>query len=161
MLLRCHPVQVTSIERFLRFHIQCCESFRLTKLPACSAAAGVPILTQTIILDMGGLSPMKHFTLTVRNFLHALSQIDQVWQTGWMEGAEATPGGRSGTKGGGEAELASWPSCRLQLVNAHSAHSVWAKRSLPTCQLGGSHSSLVPCPLPCRTTSLSTWAACS
>ena len=71
-------VQVTSIDRFLRYHIQCCESFRLTKLPACSAAAGRDILTQTIILDMSGLSPMKHFTLTVRNFLHTLSQVDSV-----------------------------------------------------------------------------------
>lgn len=33
---------------------------------------------QTIILDMQGLSPMKHFTLTVQRFLHTLSTIDQV-----------------------------------------------------------------------------------
>jgi len=70
--------QVTTIERFLRYHIQCCESFRQVKLPACSAAAGRPILTQTIILDMSGLSPTRHFTLTVQRFLHTLSQIDSV-----------------------------------------------------------------------------------
>lgn len=73
---------MTSIDRFLRYHIQCCESFRLIKLPACSAAAGRPILTQVIILDMSGLSPMRHFTLTVRNFLHTLSQVDAVSQGG-------------------------------------------------------------------------------
>lgn len=129
------PPQVISIDRFLRHHIQSCESFRTVKLPACSAAAGRPILTQvcmaccwathvlvyltvaaapaaaaqqqqqqsspaagshlsplfwffnplllcccpqTIILDMQGLSPMKHFTLTVQRFLHTLSTIDQV-----------------------------------------------------------------------------------
>lgn len=72
-----HMLQVTSIDRFLRHHIQCCESFRTVKLPACSAAAGRPILTQTIILDMQGLSPMKHFTPTVQRFLHTLSTIDQ------------------------------------------------------------------------------------
>jgi hypothetical protein len=71
-------LQVSSIDRFLRFHIQCCESFRQVKLPACSAATGRPILTQTIILDMSGLSPMRHFTLTVQKFLHTLSQIDSV-----------------------------------------------------------------------------------
>lgn len=70
--------QVTTIERFLRYHIQCCESFRQVKLPACSAAAGRPILTQTIILDMSGLSPTRHLTLTVQRFLHTLSQIDSV-----------------------------------------------------------------------------------
>lgn len=69
-------LKVTTIERFLRYHIQCCESFRQVKLPACSAAAGRPILTQTIILDMSGLSPTRHFTLTVQRFLHTLSQID-------------------------------------------------------------------------------------
>lgn len=74
----CLVVQVSSLDRFLRFHIQCCESFRQVKLPACSAAAGRPILTQTIILDMSGLSPMRHFTLTVQKFLHTLSQVDSV-----------------------------------------------------------------------------------
>ncbi|KAF8060624.1 ALAAT2 [Scenedesmus sp. PABB004] len=69
--------QVTSIDRFLRYHVQQCEAFRTRKLPACSAAAGRPILTQTIILDMAGLSPGCHFTLTVKRFLETLSQLDQ------------------------------------------------------------------------------------
>lgn len=79
-------VQVTTIDRFLRYHIQCCESFRQIKLPACSAAAGRPILTQTIILDMSGLSPMRHFTITVQKFLHVLSQVDSVSKNRGKEG---------------------------------------------------------------------------
>lgn len=66
------------MDRFLQHHIQQCEAFRRLKLPACSAAAGRTILQQTIILDMQGLSPTRHFTLTVKNFLQRLSQLDQV-----------------------------------------------------------------------------------
>jgi hypothetical protein len=75
---RVPSLQVTTLERFLHYHIQCSERFRMEKLPACSVAAGRPILTQTIILDMSGLSPLKHFTLTVQKFLHTLSQVDSV-----------------------------------------------------------------------------------
>lgn len=71
-------LQVTTMERFLQHHVQQCEAFRRLKLPACSAAAGRSILQQTIILDMEGLSPTRHFTLTVKNFLQKLSQLDQV-----------------------------------------------------------------------------------
>lgn len=66
------------MDRFLLHHVQQCEAFRRLKLPACSAAAGRTILQQTIILDMAGLSPTRHFTLTVKNFLQRLSQLDQV-----------------------------------------------------------------------------------
>lgn len=71
-------LQVTTTERFINYHIQQCEAFRCHKLPACSAAAGRTILTHTIILDMEGLSPVKHFTLTVKRFLETISQVDQV-----------------------------------------------------------------------------------
>jgi hypothetical protein len=95
----------------------------MEKLPACSVAAGRPILTQTIILDMSGLSPLKHFTLTVQKFLHTLSQVDQVrgggrevdqvdqvgggggrWTrwTRWEGGEGGGPGGPG--EGGGEEE---------------------------------------------------------
>lgn len=38
------------------------------------------MLTHTIILDMAGLSPTRHFTLTVKHFLENISRIDQVRQ---------------------------------------------------------------------------------
>jgi hypothetical protein len=76
----CHHLQVTTIERFTNYHIQQSEAFRCHKLPACSAAAGRSILTHTIILDMAGLSPTRHFTLTVKHFLESISKIDQVRQ---------------------------------------------------------------------------------
>lgn len=66
------------MDRFLQHHVQQCDAFRRFKLPACSAAAGREILTHVIILDMEGLSPTRHFTLTVKNFLKRLSQLDQV-----------------------------------------------------------------------------------
>jgi hypothetical protein len=65
----------------------------MEKLPACSVAAGRPILTQTIILDMSGLSPLKHFTLTVQKFLHTLSQVDQV-----RGGGATSAGGLAGSR---------------------------------------------------------------
>eukprot|EP00879_Flechtneria_rotunda_P022531 GHRR01023787.1.p1 GENE.GHRR01023787.1~~GHRR01023787.1.p1 ORF type:complete len:308 (+),score=95.99 GHRR01023787.1:515-1438(+) len=70
-------MKVTTMERFVQYHIQQCESFRKVKLPACSAAAGRTILTTTIILDLAGLSPTRHFTLTVKRFLETVSLIDQ------------------------------------------------------------------------------------
>ncbi|WIA35465.1 hypothetical protein OEZ86_003902 [Tetradesmus obliquus] len=70
-------LKVTTIERFTNYHIQQSEAFRCHKLPACTAAAGRTMLTHTIILDMAGLSPTRHFTLTVKHFLENISRIDQ------------------------------------------------------------------------------------
>lgn len=71
-------VQVTTMERFLSYHIQCNEAFRRLKLPACSAAAGRPVLTSVIILDMEGFSLQRHMTVQVKKFLEKLSRVDQV-----------------------------------------------------------------------------------
>lgn len=70
-------LKVTTMDRFLTYHVQQCESFRRIKLPACSAAAGRTVLTQTIILDMAGLSATRHFTRLVLRFLERLSSMDQ------------------------------------------------------------------------------------
>jgi hypothetical protein len=82
-------LQVTTIERFTNYHVQQSEAFRCHKLPACTAAAGRTILTHTIILDMAGLSPTRHFTLTVKHFLESISRIDQVRQAAARETATA------------------------------------------------------------------------
>lgn len=42
-----------------------------------SVANHLLALHQTIILDMAGLSPARHFTLTVKRFLETLSGVDQ------------------------------------------------------------------------------------
>lgn len=69
-------METTNLERFLKYHITACESFRCQKLRACSVAFGRDILTTTVILDLDGLG-MKHLTPTVQTFMQSIFRIDQ------------------------------------------------------------------------------------
>lgn len=69
-------LEVTTLDRFLLNHIKRWEHFQKVKLPACSAAVNKPIISTVAILDLAGLS-LKNFTLTTKQFIQAVSRIDQ------------------------------------------------------------------------------------
>ncbi|CAH9143538.1 unnamed protein product [Cuscuta epithymum] len=73
-----HPsklVQITTIERYLKYHVQEFEKAILEKFPACSISAMKRICSTTSILDVQGLG-MKNFTKTAASLLAAVTKID-------------------------------------------------------------------------------------
>ncbi|GMI85184.1 hypothetical protein like AT1G55690 [Hibiscus trionum] len=75
---KAHPsrlMKITTIDRYLKYHVQEFERALLEKFPACSIAAKRQICSTTTILDVQGLS-MKNFSRTAANLLAAMSKID-------------------------------------------------------------------------------------
>ncbi|XP_031116330.1 phosphatidylinositol/phosphatidylcholine transfer protein SFH13-like isoform X1 [Ipomoea triloba] len=73
-----HPsklVRLTTIERYLKYHVQEFERAIQEKFPACSIAAKKRISSTTTILDVQGLG-MKNFTKTAASLLAAVTKID-------------------------------------------------------------------------------------
>jgi hypothetical protein len=71
-------LKAMSVKQFLRLHLAQNEKLRETILPACSRAAGRPVLASTVVLDMQGFSLTKHFSPAVRAVVHLLSAVDQL-----------------------------------------------------------------------------------
>ncbi|KAJ0266989.1 Phosphatidylinositol/phosphatidylcholine transfer protein SFH14 [Hirschfeldia incana] len=75
---KAHPgklMDVTTIERYLKYHVQEFERALQEKLPACSIAAKRRITTTTTILDVEGLG-MKNFSPTAANLLASIAKVD-------------------------------------------------------------------------------------
>ncbi|XP_022753897.1 phosphatidylinositol/phosphatidylcholine transfer protein SFH13-like isoform X2 [Durio zibethinus] len=75
---KAHPsrlMRITTIDRYLKYHVQEFERALLEKFPACSVAAKRQICSTTTILDVQGLG-MKNFSRTAANLLGAMSKID-------------------------------------------------------------------------------------
>lgn len=68
-------MRLTTIDRYLNYHVQEFEKAILEKFPACSIAAKRRICSTTTILDVQGLG-IKNFTKTAANLLAAMSKID-------------------------------------------------------------------------------------
>ncbi|XP_044474034.1 phosphatidylinositol/phosphatidylcholine transfer protein SFH13-like isoform X2 [Mangifera indica] len=78
LLGKAHPsrlMHITTIDRYLKYHVQEFEKALLEKFPACSIAAKRRICTTTTILDVQGLG-IKNFTRTAANLLSAIAKID-------------------------------------------------------------------------------------
>ncbi|XP_022734605.1 phosphatidylinositol/phosphatidylcholine transfer protein SFH13-like [Durio zibethinus] len=75
---KAHPSRlmcITTIDRYLKYHVQEFERALLEKFPACSIAAKRQICSTTTILDVQGLG-MKNFSRTAANLLAAMTKID-------------------------------------------------------------------------------------
>uniref|UniRef100_A0A2N9J9W0 CRAL-TRIO domain-containing protein n=1 Tax=Fagus sylvatica TaxID=28930 RepID=A0A2N9J9W0_FAGSY len=75
---KAHPsrlMRITTIDRYLKYHVQEFERALQEKFPACSIAAKRRICTTTTILDVQGLG-IKNFTRTAANLLAAMTKID-------------------------------------------------------------------------------------
>ncbi|KAL2466996.1 Phosphatidylinositol/phosphatidylcholine transfer protein SFH13 [Abeliophyllum distichum] len=75
---KAHPsklMRITTIERYLKYHVQEFERTLQEKFPACSIAAKRRICSTTTILDVQGLG-IKNFTATAASLLSAMAKID-------------------------------------------------------------------------------------
>ncbi|KAL1556108.1 phosphatidylinositol/phosphatidylcholine transfer protein SFH13-like isoform X2 [Salvia divinorum] len=75
---RAHPgklMRITSIERYLKYHVQEFEKVIYEKFPACSVSAKRRICSSTTILDVQGLG-IKNFTKTATSLLASMTKID-------------------------------------------------------------------------------------
>ncbi|XP_057420873.1 phosphatidylinositol/phosphatidylcholine transfer protein SFH13-like isoform X2 [Lotus japonicus] len=75
---KAHPsrlMRITTIDRYLRYHVQEFERALQEKFPACSVAAKRRISSTTTILDVQGLG-IKNFSPTAANLLSAITKID-------------------------------------------------------------------------------------
>uniref|UniRef100_A0A0D3CR34 CRAL-TRIO domain-containing protein n=1 Tax=Brassica oleracea var. oleracea TaxID=109376 RepID=A0A0D3CR34_BRAOL len=75
---KAHPsklMRITTIDRYLKYHLQEFERALLEKFPACSIAAKRRINSSTTILDVQGLG-MKNFTSAGASLVAAMAKID-------------------------------------------------------------------------------------
>eukprot|EP00897_Mesotaenium_endlicherianum_P002864 jgi/Mesen1/2605/ME000166S01729 len=69
-------MEVTTMERLLKYHVREWEVLTDLKFPACSKQACRPISTSLTIIDVKGVN-MRMFSKRVRQFVKEVTQLDQ------------------------------------------------------------------------------------
>ncbi|KAE8725695.1 Phosphatidylinositol/phosphatidylcholine transfer protein SFH13 [Hibiscus syriacus] len=75
---KAHPsrlMRITTIDRYMKYHVQEFERLLSEKFPACSVAAKQQICSTTTILDVQGLG-VKNFSGSAASLLAAMTKID-------------------------------------------------------------------------------------
>lgn len=75
---KAHPgklMRITTLDRYIKYHVQEFEKTLQDKFPACSIAAKTQICSTTAILDVQGLG-LKNFTITATSLVSAITKTD-------------------------------------------------------------------------------------
>eukprot|EP01026_Neomeris_dumetosa_P076895 TRINITY_DN827_c0_g2_i1.p1 TRINITY_DN827_c0_g2~~TRINITY_DN827_c0_g2_i1.p1 ORF type:complete len:298 (-),score=30.06 TRINITY_DN827_c0_g2_i1:111-1004(-) len=71
-------LKITSMKRFVTYHIWCWERLKKDKFTACTKLQGRPIFTTCVILDLKDVG-LSHFTLQVQRFIRTITKIDSMY----------------------------------------------------------------------------------
>jgi len=70
-------LQITTVDRYIRYHVQAYEDMLMHKLPACSLAAQKPVSQSMTILDLDGISMSFLLSSNNQELLKRVISLDQ------------------------------------------------------------------------------------
>ena len=111
-------MNVTTMDRYVRYHVKEFERSFLIKFPACSLAAKRHINSSTTILDVQGVVGCRIL------YIHNLSMFSQIWQLASSDFIHALQGLKNFSKTARELIM------RLQKIDSDNYPEVWTSTLL-------------------------------